>query len=435
MEELIEEHDSIDLRSKAFQEVLGEPPSWLQRWGITAVFVAFLSLFVVGHFLEYPETITASIKLETANPPVEVGATALGTIADYLPEDTLVEQSTVLARISDNSGDFNTILELSQELSNYTSDKKVLPNLDRFEISNIGITLQKDLFEYLQVYRKNSNPGNNFQNQAIGVYKQNIADLKAEITDLESLIQSKNEELAAIPERIKVLQETYGKSLDNKEIAAIQQLNSDKKRIKDDIKINDGLITQKRRNIKDEELRISGIKSGLQGTLNTRQDRLDLSLKRLKSDVESWISQHIIKAPITGTLYHLDKLKAKELLIDKGDKIFSIVPLGSQDSIEGKMYLRSEESIKVNTGQKVKIKFDAYRPAEYGLLNGVVTDKATIPQNGQYQITVAVEKDLITTKGKPVPFEHQMLGEAKIITKDRRFTGIIFDQFKEMLNR
>jgi len=434
LEEILEEHDSIDLRSKAFQEVLGEPPSWLQRWGILTIFIAFISLFVVGYFLKYPETITASIELETANPPVEVAATALGTISDYLPEDTLIEEAAILARISDNSGDFNTILELSKELATSTPENKVLPDLGRFEFSKIG-DLQNDVFEYLQLFRGNSNAGNNYQNQAIFTYNQNIADLKKEIIDLESRIQSKNEELTKIPERIKILQDTYGKSLDNKEIAAIQQLNSDKDRIKGDIKINDGLITQKRRNIKDEELKISEIRSGLKGTRNSRQNRLELNLKRLKTDIETWKKQHIIKAPIAGTVYHLDKLKAKELLIDKGDKIFSIVPLGSQDSIEGKLYLRSEEAVKVNQGQKVKIKFSAFRPSEYGLLNGIVTDKATIPQNGQYQVTVAVEKNLRTTKGRNIPFSHQLQGEAKIITKDRRFTGIIFDQFMEMLNR
>lgn len=434
MEELIEEHDSIDLRSKAFQEVLGEPPSWLQRWGITAVFVGCISLFCVGYFLEYPETVNAPIKLETANPPVEVAATALGTISDYLPEDTLVEQSTVLARISDNSGDFTTILELGNELATYTPENKVLPDLIRFEFSKIGI-LKNDLFEYLQLFRGNSNAGNNFQNRAIVTYNQNIADLKKEIDELNSLINSKNDELALIPNRRTELKNAYDKSKNIEDIAPIQQLLTDEKRLKDAIKNYKGQIIQKQRNIKDEELSKSEILNEVQGTQYSRQQRLELKIQRLKTEVEAWKKQHIIKAPITGTLYHLDKLKAKEFLIDKGDKIFSIVPLGSQDSIEGKLYLRSEEAVKVNPGQKVKIKFSGYRLSKYGLLTGVVTDKATIPQNGQFQITVAVEKNMETTKGENIPFSHQLQGEANIVTKNRRFTEIIFDQFREMLNR
>jgi len=204
--------------------------------------------------------------------------------------------------------------------------------------------------------------------------------------------------LAAIPKRRKLLKDTYATSKDKEDIAPIQQLLSDEKRINDDIKISEGQIIQKQRDIKDEELKKSEIQNNLKGTQIKRQDQLELSLLRLKTEVEAWKKQHIIKSPIAGRLYHLEKLKAKDLLIDKGDKIFSIVPLGSQDSIEGKLYLRSDESVKVKTG----------------LLNGVVTDKATIPQNGQYQITVAVEKNLMTSKGKQIPFEHQMLGEAKI---------------------
>lgn len=429
----MEEHDSIDLRSKAFQEILGEPPSWLLRWGISAILIAFIALFIVGYFLEFPETVTASVRLETANPPVEVGAPVLGTISNFIPEDSLVKKETILAQISDNSGDYNTILALSEALSEYTRTK-IPPNLNRFEFSEIGI-IQKDLFEYLQLARGNSNSSNPYFNQALGTFNQNIDAIKQEIEDLNNLINLKQEELLTIPDRRVSLQKIYSDSTNGKNRAALMQLRSDEKRMKDDIKIYEGQIAQKQRDIKNFELRKSDLQNDSKETQNTRKQRLELSLLRLKTEVEAWKNSHVIKAPITGTIYHLDKLKAKEFLIEKGDKLFSIVPLGSQDSIEGKLYLPSEASLKINIGQPVKIKFNAYKPAEYGLLNGVIADKATIPQNGQYQITVALKDRMLTSKGKMIPFEHQMLGEAKIITEDRRFTGIIFDQFREMMNR
>ena len=38
------------------------------------------------------------------------------------------------------------------------------------------------------------------------------------------------------------------------------------------------------------------------------------------------------------------KLEGIEYLVDVGDKIFAVIPPGAQDSIEGKLYLSSQES-------------------------------------------------------------------------------------------
>lgn len=442
----MEEHDSIDIRSKAFQEVLGEPPSWLLRWGITVIFFAFIALFVVGYFLEYPETVTASIRLETSNPPVEIGASALGNIIYFLPEDTLVEKGDVIARISDRVGNFDDIMALIEALEPYTTDSRTLPNLVQFQDSNIGL-IAPDLLQYIQFYQGNGISSNLLKNQALNDFNKNVQTINAEIAVLENRIIEKRTAISNIPKKIESLRQTFLEknnknknqakrdSLNLNYQAIVRQLNAEKAALKGEIiGLNDD-IDKKRREIKDREIATSNYQTSIQGNQITQRQKLELSFSILKNKLEEWKTKHLILATEKGTLVHQGKLKAKEFLVDVGDKIFAIVLPGAENNIEGKLYLSSQESVKIKVGQTVKIKFSAYRPSEFGLLEGVVVDKATIPENGQYLVTINLVERMKTTKDKQIPFEHQMQGEAEIITEDRRFTDLIFKQFREMLGR
>ena len=194
-------------------------------------------------------------------------------------------------------------------------------------------------------------------------------------------------------------------------------------------------INQKEREIINQELGKSNYRNSIQDNQATKKQRQEIRLFSLKNKVEEWKTEHLVKAPINGKLIYQGKLKSKEYLVGEGDRIFAIIPPGAKDTIEGKLYLNGEEAIKIKINQKVKIKFSAYRPSEFGLLEGVIVNKATIPENGQYLVTVNLPKRMKTSKDKLIPFEHQMQGEAEIITEDRRFTDLILEQFKEMLSR
>lgn len=442
----MEEHDSIDLRSKAFQEVMGVPPNWLLRWGITAIFIAFLSLFVVGYFLEYPETVTAAVKLETSNPPIEIGAPVIGQIIVELPEDTFVSKGTILGRIRTDAGNFDDILELKDALAPFEPESKALPNLATFESSNIGL-IKPDLLKYQNIYTGNGISTNDLRSQSQNSFRRTIETINKDIVDLDKRIIQKQAEVDKIPKKINSIKTTYEnrnkatKSQNKKDslsadyYAIIVGLNNNKDNLEAEIRSIKNDIESKRREIDYKTEEKTNLDNSITGTQRTQRQDLEVAFSILKIKLEEWSNKYIIKAPEDGTLVYQGKLKSKEYFVDKGDKIFAIIQQDATDEIEGKLYVSSKESVKITEGKTVKIKFNAYKPSEYGLLNGVVTDKATIPKNGQYLITVALPEGMKTSKLKDIPFEHQMLGEAQIITKNRNFTGLIWDQFVEMLNR
>lgn len=72
--------DKVAIRHEAMQELLGNPPSWLVRWGIS-VFAGIIAILIIGSSLfRYPQIIEAPIVVTTEQPPTWVIAKSSGKI-------------------------------------------------------------------------------------------------------------------------------------------------------------------------------------------------------------------------------------------------------------------------------------------------------------------------------------------------------------------
>ena len=58
----------IELRSEEVQEVMGQVPAWIVRWGITLLFLVVVALLVGSCFFKYPDVITADMTLTGQHP-------------------------------------------------------------------------------------------------------------------------------------------------------------------------------------------------------------------------------------------------------------------------------------------------------------------------------------------------------------------------------
>ncbi len=47
------------------QEVMGEIPSWIVRWGITVIFAIVVALIIGSHFFYYPDVVKTDIRITT----------------------------------------------------------------------------------------------------------------------------------------------------------------------------------------------------------------------------------------------------------------------------------------------------------------------------------------------------------------------------------
>ena len=73
-------NEDIELRREEFQEVLGEVPGWLLRWGIILVASIIALLLIGSSIFKDPEGISSSMVLTGTSPVASVVAKTSGKL-------------------------------------------------------------------------------------------------------------------------------------------------------------------------------------------------------------------------------------------------------------------------------------------------------------------------------------------------------------------
>ncbi len=146
------------IRSTKTNEILGTPPNFLIRSGISLITLMLLLFFSVSFIISYPDYINSEIIITGGKPPVDVIASKSGVIDSiYVQEGEIVEEGQVLA-IMENPAEYTDICTLKQFL---TTVKGMLysQNLDAINVDNklkLGelTPYYKKLVNYIVEYNK-----------------------------------------------------------------------------------------------------------------------------------------------------------------------------------------------------------------------------------------------------------------------------------------
>lgn len=63
--------DHIHLRSEEVEEIMGQTPSWITRWGVLLISTILAGIVIGSYFFKYPESLKASITINSDDiPPI-----------------------------------------------------------------------------------------------------------------------------------------------------------------------------------------------------------------------------------------------------------------------------------------------------------------------------------------------------------------------------
>jgi len=119
----------IEIRSEEVQEILGTPPSWIIRWGITIMVVVLAGLLLGSWFFKYPDVIDSAIIITTENPPAAVIAKSTGKIEQLFVTDTQPVSSDEHLAILENPARYESVILLDNKLS------ELFPFFEQFDTS------------------------------------------------------------------------------------------------------------------------------------------------------------------------------------------------------------------------------------------------------------------------------------------------------------
>lgn len=122
----MKEGKDIELRSEEVQEVMGQIPTWIVRWGITILFIVVLGLLVGSYFFTYPDMVETEMTLTSRYPVVEVVARSSGKISElYVLNGQEVKSGAPLAVI-ENTARTEDVFRLKKLLARYKEEPERL---------------------------------------------------------------------------------------------------------------------------------------------------------------------------------------------------------------------------------------------------------------------------------------------------------------------
>lgn len=422
----------IEIRSEEVQDILGQVPSWIVRWGTMVIVATVLIILAGSTIFRYPDIKRADILVTTENPPANLKARTDGQIEEFFVDDSqFVKINTPLAEI-ENPADYSDVLSLRFDMEQI---RTMIANLMEGEYIPLSNTYK--LGEIQSAYAEFSNAYEDYflflQRDS---YAKRISSIQEEINQFEVMNNNLRRQLGILLQEYQLAQRQFRRD----SILHVQGV------------IPDAEIDQSKQGklaaqLKYEESRANIATNRIEIT-NLEQERQELELRaqqereqkeigvrdaigKLIAQIDLWEQKYLLTAPIDGRVSK-SRFFSETQNVREGEIVMTVIP-DNPGEIIGKIDLPIEGSGKVDIGQTVNIQFADFPHLQYGMVSGTIRSISEVPTDQLYHLEVDLSGGLTTYYDIEIPFRNEMFGRAEIITDKRVLIERIFDPIRSVI--
>jgi HlyD family secretion protein len=416
------------------EEIVGREPAWIVRSGITLISVVFMTLLLLTWFISFPDTVRSQITITTSIPPVEIISKVNGQILElYVKNNENIQQGQPLLLI-ESSVNYNKLQLLESSLkklrAELTRPSPLAFDFDLLNVEQLG-ELQPILNQLVVDVKDLSLYGSSGQ-------------LLMQIDNTKSL----SEQYQLLQQQLARQVTTWQKKLDldmvhlqkqrelltkgiitPSEILPTENSYLDKQLALEDINIQIKLY-----DVKLQELTQALTNFKLQRTERLQQLKTSVlsGYFALTSEIARWKQHYLISAPMTGQVSFSQFWSANQH-VSQGDVILTVA--NQSNEIMGKIQVMPVGAGKIEVGQRVDIELVRFPAIEYGQLVGQVKSISLVPGEQGYLVDISLPNELTTTYNKTLPFTPNLIGNAKVITKEKRLLERFFGNILYLVNK
>lgn len=422
--------DGLFLRSEEVQDVLGEVPFWMLRWGISLIGVIFAILLVGSAFFKYPDIISANMVLTGKNPPAELVGKVSGKLMELNVKNNQYVKSEEYLGIIENAAITSDVIYINKFLDSFSNNIEncnKLPQKD-LELGNLQDSYSQfytALFNYLEFKR-------------LDYFQKKIEIINKRIQDYQNVNSNIRLQNSIVEKQNRIISEKYHRDsiLNIKKIISEESLGETfNVYLQSAISISNIQTTLKNMSITINELEENSfsVKQQFIESKNSYENQLKASFKQLQSNIQIWEMNYVFIAPFDGKITFTNYWVKNQNII-AGEVIFTILPSHGMQMI-GKAMLPIARSGKVKRGQVVNISFNNYPENEYGIVKGYVKNVSSVPSNGNYILDIELKDGLLTNFNKKLPISFEMTAKADIVTNDLSVLERIFSPLRKILKK
>jgi len=423
----------IEFRSTAAQEILSRMPNWTVRWGITLISSILTMLLFLAWLIKYPDIVRGDAILTTQTPTVKLVSKINGTLETlFVNNGAIVSKDTTIAKINNPISEqalvqLKTIITRVEEIFKNESHKSykrahnIFPEgeLTFGRIQDDYNSLRK-LFEDYIVLMENI------------LYKTKNKHINSQIINYKRLKSIFERQLVFAEknfENQKIQYEIYCDLYHQNCISKMEFSNKEAKYLEQQKNLEDNRRALVQNNIQINEYELQLHELNLDNEENHRilKNSINATLKKIKTQIQQWQQDYLLKSPVDGTVFFLNALHEKQY-VKNGEELFAITPQAEQYIVQAQV--SSLGLGKVKLGQKARVKVTAYPYQENGFLIGIVKEIAVIPRENKYKVILILENNSISAYGKTLSLKPDMSASVEIITENmsvlKRISNKIF---------
>jgi HlyD family secretion protein len=422
----------INIKSDEITEILGTPPRWIVRWGITLLFLIIAVVLVGCIFFKYPDTVFAPVVITAENPPSLVVARANGKMsALFVNENTLVGKGDTLGVI-ENPANHTDIFDLSRLVSAFESTP--MPDSTLFARFSTQTRSLGDLQQGYNTLLRSFNDMGMFR-------RQNFHELKIEAIAQE--LQQHELSLKNLERQKKLSYRDL--TLTRKQYSRDSLLFKTQVIAAADFERTEAQLLAKQQgyenyglNINNTAITIGRLKQSIIDTRLEHESRLQTleqemlnAHRQLKSMLASWEKAYLLISPTSGRISFMGVWSDMQE-VKAGAPVFAVIP-ENMGRIQARMTIPFEGAGKVRTGQRVNIKLDGYPYMEFGMVEGKLELIASGYGEKGYPAVASLPNGAVTSYGVQLQIDRELLGMAEITTEDLSVMERLFSPLKHIL--
>ncbi len=416
--------------SEPVNEIMGNPPGRITRWGTTVIISVFFIFILFAWLIKYPDTIPSPVEITTANPPVTLVSKMTGRIKYLYVKDRDIVSVNQLVGVMETTASIEQIKILRQILDTIDSPESM--NLSLFpSLTHLG-----ELQSSYALFLKNLSDFNSYT--ANDYFGNKILSLEDEIRGIQEYINRLKVKENLYRENRKLELKKYsrdsvlyaGKVIPENQLEISRQsligINIELQQVRLEQSEKTIAVSEKNQLLIDYRIKRVEENDKLKSVLRE-------SLENLRSQLAIWENNYLLISPIDGIATFTRYWSANQS-VTKDEPVVTVVPPDHGKYI-GRITLKMQRSGKVIQGRLVNIKLAGYPYLEYGMVRGVVKSKSLVPSEDAYIIEIDLPNGLTTLYGKKLEFTQNMQGTAEIITDDIRLLQKIINPFRYMVSR
>jgi len=418
----------LEVNSEEVQEIITAVPSWILRRGITLIFGILLVIVLISAFIQYPDVVKTSLKVNSLNAPKAVLVKQTGKIITLLAkEGSNVTQHQPLA-FMESTANHTDVLKMQQELAGLSDSLNKNGRAANLNLKNLNLgELQAAYQSFYQQYLQYISAQNG------GYYLNRKKYLELDLLEIEELrmqiISQKNiqeQEYANIEQEFDAYKKLYQKGVvstseykqqENKFLSGKYPLQQSGISLLN----NKGIYAAKQKEILE-----------LEHTIQEERSKFVQSLSNMLTQTEGWISIYILRAPVAGKISYAGIVQENQT-VNGDQELFMINP--DNTDFFGEVYIPQYNMGKVRTGQRSLVKMRSFPFEQYGLIRGRVNYISDVAfKDSLFIAKIGFEQFENKDPAHRIVLKNGMQADAEIITEESSLLQRFLRNITKMLN-